>query len=174
MGNISTNGTITASGFNGNATSATKATQDGNGNVISSTYLPLSGGKMKGDIGFQGTKSSPYMIRFLDNTEEQYSNGIAVGNGGLTIIGGGEASTAMINGYSSILGFQLKTENLLLGADTSVWVYSKVSAGLDACYSWCFNTNGKFYSGAIVYDSTGYGNSLPSSGVKGQVFYKLT
>ena len=32
------------------ATSATKATQDGNGNVISSTYLPLTGGSMTGTI----------------------------------------------------------------------------------------------------------------------------
>lgn len=32
------------------ADSATKATQDGNGNVISSTYLPLTGGSMTGTI----------------------------------------------------------------------------------------------------------------------------
>lgn len=35
-----------------NADAATKATQDGNGKVISSTYLPLAGGKMTGVISF--------------------------------------------------------------------------------------------------------------------------
>ena len=44
---------VTATSFNGNATSATtatKATQDGNGNVITSTYLPLSGGTVTGTL----------------------------------------------------------------------------------------------------------------------------
>ena len=38
----------------GNATSATKATQDGNGKVIASTYLPLAGGTMTGPITLKG------------------------------------------------------------------------------------------------------------------------
>lgn len=36
--------------INGNAATATKATQDGNGNTISSTYLPLAGGTMTGNL----------------------------------------------------------------------------------------------------------------------------
>lgn len=36
--------------LSGNASSATKATQDGDGNTISSTYLKLSGGTLTGDI----------------------------------------------------------------------------------------------------------------------------
>ena len=47
---------ITATTFvgalSGNATSATKATKDGDGNIISSTYLKLSGGTMTGNIVF--------------------------------------------------------------------------------------------------------------------------
>lgn len=47
---------ITATTFvgalSGNATSATKATKDGDDNVISSTYLKLSGGTMTGNIVF--------------------------------------------------------------------------------------------------------------------------
>lgn len=45
-GKQGTNSTIHAAQFTGNAATATKATQDGNGNVITSTYLPLSGGTM--------------------------------------------------------------------------------------------------------------------------------
>lgn len=41
---------ITANNFIGNATTATKASQDGDGNTISSTYLKLIGGTMSGTI----------------------------------------------------------------------------------------------------------------------------
>ena len=37
----------------GNAATATKATQDGSGNAIASTYLPLAGGKMTGNLKLQ-------------------------------------------------------------------------------------------------------------------------
>lgn len=40
----------------GNSATATKATQDGNGNTISSTYLPLAGGTMTGPIAMGGNK----------------------------------------------------------------------------------------------------------------------
>lgn len=42
--------------LSGNATSATKATQDGNGATISSTYLKLAGGTMTGDVFFPSSK----------------------------------------------------------------------------------------------------------------------
>lgn len=41
---------VTATNFIGNASSATKASQDSNGNTISSTYLKLIGGAMSGTI----------------------------------------------------------------------------------------------------------------------------
>ena len=40
-----------------NAAAATKATQDGDGNTISSTYLKLSGGTMTGDLKFAGANN---------------------------------------------------------------------------------------------------------------------
>ena len=53
----------------GNAATATKATQDGNGNVISSTYLPLSGGTMTGTIVTPGNDS--VVIRPAKNNYDQ-------------------------------------------------------------------------------------------------------
>ena len=50
------NGKFKASEFigklTGNAATATKATQDSNGNIITSTYLPLSGGTVTGNTTF--------------------------------------------------------------------------------------------------------------------------
>ena len=49
---------VPASLITGTVASATKATQDGNGSTISSTYLKLSGGTMKGDIGISRNAAS--------------------------------------------------------------------------------------------------------------------
>jgi len=35
------------------------------------------------------------MIKFIDNTADTYGNGIAIGGGGLVVIGGGESSNVM-------------------------------------------------------------------------------
>lgn len=50
-----------------NVASATKATQDGDGNTINTTYLKLSGGTMKGNIYFTGVTSG--IQRIIKNTE---------------------------------------------------------------------------------------------------------
>ena len=52
--NMTATGTFSGT-FNGNATTATKATQDGDGNTISSTYLKRSGGAMTGNLTMNGT-----------------------------------------------------------------------------------------------------------------------
>ena len=63
------------------ADSATKAAQDGNGNVISSTYLPLSGGIITGDLKVDGyllgeSSSSGYTNHalLLGHTGQNYMN----------------------------------------------------------------------------------------------------
>lgn len=54
------------------ADSATKATQDGNGNVISSTYLPLSGGSMTGTIV---SSSATQVLRWTSSATSVNSTG---------------------------------------------------------------------------------------------------
>lgn len=50
----------------GTAKEATKATQDGNGNVITSTYLPLSGGTITGNLRLKGSGNYGNTINFGD------------------------------------------------------------------------------------------------------------
>ena len=81
-GNIdsqSVNYATTSGSCSGNATTATKATQDGNGNIITSTYLPLSGGTINGNlkIGAIDNTSYKYLVLFrsghfarINNTEK--------------------------------------------------------------------------------------------------------
>lgn len=61
----------------GSATTATKATQDGNGKVIASTYLPLTGGSMQGPVKWPSSTALP------QSTTLQYIVGIdAFADGG--------------------------------------------------------------------------------------------
>ena len=74
-----TDGTVI---LNGNANSATKATQDGNGDTISSTYLKLTGGTLSGDLTI--TKAGEVNI-YANNTKwivYAESGGTVVLNGG--------------------------------------------------------------------------------------------
>jgi len=65
------------------------------GNLGDSTYPfdNLTLGRSNGaGIYYKGTKNTSRMIRFIDNTSDIYGNGIAIGGGGQTIIGGGESA----------------------------------------------------------------------------------
>ena len=65
-GDATFKGSVTATSFNGNATSATKATQDGSGNVITSTYAPIA------SPTFTGVTTSPY---YLSTSKMNIPNG---------------------------------------------------------------------------------------------------
>lgn len=71
-----TNGTVI---LNGNANSATKATQDGNGDTISSTYLKLTGGTLSGDLTI--TKAGEVNI-YANNTTQGHNISLCAGGSG--------------------------------------------------------------------------------------------
>lgn len=82
-GKLSVSGDITASSFTGNlignatsATSATKATQDGNGAVISSTYTKKTGDTMTGNLTFStsGSGSTPSIIFQRGTLTDDYND----------------------------------------------------------------------------------------------------
>ena len=79
-------------------------------------YLPLAGGEMTGNISYKGTKSTSSIIKFKDNTSDAYGNGIAIGGGGIVIIGAGESSDL---NYGSA-----GDESLYLAADSGIHFYS--------------------------------------------------
>lgn len=102
-GNASWPGTITASsGFIGNASSATKATQDGNGNVIADTYTKtvsgsslsvtwasdtsVSGYKYKGTISLTGVTSSHIPVVTFDNAQARSGNYCPVAESGTNVV----------------------------------------------------------------------------------------
>lgn len=48
------------------------------------------------EIKFIGSKQTYSMIRFIDNTSDNYGNGISIGGGGSTVIGAGESAMSYV------------------------------------------------------------------------------
>lgn len=119
------------------ADNATKATQDASGNVITSTYLPLSGGAMTGNISYQGSKSTDEMIRFINNVNDAWGNGIAIGGGGATIIGGGESSDVLKDTLTSG-----GDEVMKIGNDTNVEIWTNLQDGIASGKKFTFGVDG--------------------------------
>lgn len=58
-------------------------------------------GKANGaGIYYVGSVSSQRMIRFIDNANDTYGNGISIGGGGLTVLGSGESADTILSNLS--------------------------------------------------------------------------
>lgn len=129
----------------------------------SSYALPLTGGNMTGNIGYTGTKASCIMIRFIDNTSDAYGNGIAIGGGGATIVGGGEAA--------NVCGELLSSggdERLILANDNGIDIYTNCQNGTSSATHVTIDANG-VYSGTAssAYTIKNQGNATAITGVIG-------
>lgn len=121
------------------------------------SYLPLSGGTMTGNISYRGSKATYKMIEFIDNSSDAYGNGIAIGGGGLTIIGGGESADA-VKSTSTTGG----DERLILANDGAIDIYTNCQNGVDKATHITIDNTG-LYSGTAAK-----ANSVPWSGVTGK------
>lgn len=158
------------------ADTATKATQDGSGNVITSTYLPLSGGAMTGNISYQGSKSTDEMIKFINNVNDAWGNGIAIGGGGATIIGGGESSDVLKDTLTSG-----GDELMKIGNDDTVEIWTNLKDGIASGKKFTFGVDGNITTplGTVAlkgdidddlyYEDYGFEN--PSWETIGNVYY---
>jgi len=96
---------------------------------------------LTGNISYAGTKATYEMIKFIDNTYDGNGNGIAIGGGGATIIGGGESVSTMIPQLSStFLGGE---ERLMFGNDANVEIYSNLQNGFTNRHSLILDNAGK-------------------------------
>lgn len=117
------------------------------------SYLPLSGGTMTGAISYKGTKATYGMIKWIDNTGDTYGNGIRIGGGGATIIGGGESAD-----LPSLSGGD---EVLYLMNDGNIDFYSNCQEGLSSAKHMTFDVYGTLN---VPTDVKVNGNSVIHSG----------
>ena len=79
----------------------TVATTSGNLGTTSYPWNNLYIGKSNGaGIYYVGSASTQRMIRFIDNANDTYGNGISIGGGGLTVLGSGESADTILSNLS--------------------------------------------------------------------------
>ena len=71
---------------------------------------------MTGAIKYQGSKETFDMIKFIDNAENTYGNGIIVGGCGVVVVGAGESPNTVFTGS----GARGDTETLFLTSDQDI------------------------------------------------------
>lgn len=115
--------------ISGNATSATTATYDSDGNTISSTYLPLAGGTMTGTINSQSILPKTTNTYDIGNESYNYSYGCfnvlypgTNNNLWLCSNAASGSTTGIVFGYGG------KTASTILGK----WTYTGLGIGTDS------------------------------------------
>ena len=128
---------------------------------VTELVLALAGGAMKGNISFAGSQSTGEIIRFLNNEVNGYGNGISIGGGGLTVIGGGEAAQALEGTAPA------DTEKVMIGSDTVIEFYTNVQSGAANAKKVTLSTAGLFSGHQKAITS---GTAAPSGGSNGDIY----
>lgn len=125
-----------------------------NGSARDSTKLPLTGGIMTGAITFNkvndaikytGSQATYSMIKFKDNTGDTYGNGIIIGGGGLTVIGGGESADTVAAQFSSG-----GDETMYVTSDGAAYVLTNLQSGWDNRKTFTFGTDGSLTATTFI------------------------
>jgi hypothetical protein len=141
----------TANTYTGTANSGIgpnyRAYKDDGTQIASGRLLCSFGDHMTGDLYFdsasvgicyKGTKSGGRMISFIDNPSDTSGNGIAIGAGGTTIIGGGESASAMVGSLSGGGG-----ELMYIGNDGDVHIHTNLQNGWSSRKTFTFSAGGR-------------------------------
>ena len=143
---------IYGSSFSGNAATATKATKDGNGDTISSTYLKLSGGTMTGNITL-GTYGMLGFGNTIPATHKEVTSFTPEANAVwlVTTGGGTESSGICLDGAS--IKFWTPNDSVIEFLDSDVAAgtnYASVKFGTVTGGTWNGSTIGVAYGGTGV------------------------
>lgn len=137
--------------LSGNATSATKATQDGSGNTITSTYFKVSGGTLTGNIAVEKSEKGG-RIGITDNVGIDCRIAITAssGSGNHGLWSSGYSSDGTSSSYTK----------------SSQWIIYRNSTG-EAVIPIDTRLNGSIY-----LDGSCYGSSVPTT--TGRLYFKTS
>lgn len=128
---------------------------------VTELVLALAGGTMTGNISYAGSKATTQMIRWLDNTTNTYGNGISIGGGGITIIGGGEAAQAFEGQQDN------DTEKVIIASDTTIDFAVGAQNGASSAKVVTLSTAGLLSGHQKAITS---GTAAPSGGSNGDIY----
>lgn len=115
------------------------------GDTMSGT---LTFNKVTNAISYQGTHATYPMIKFIDNTTDGNGNGIYIGGGGQTIIGGGESANAMAGQVGTAGG-----EIMYIGNDADVHIHTNLQNGWSSKKTFTFGSGGRLTIPEYCYAS---------------------
>lgn len=124
-----------------------------NNGKASTLYLNAEGGAVQlgavlrtnSNIAYIGSQTTRDMIKFINNTSDPYGNGIAIGGGGLTIIGSGESSDVVMGQHSSG-----GDENMIIAGDGNIDFYSNLQDGWKYGKHMYLDTNGFLFTPSYI------------------------
>lgn len=124
-----------------------------NNGKASTLYLNNEGGAVQlgailrtnSNIAYIGSQSTQNMIKFINNTNDSYGNGIAIGGGGLTIIGSGESSDVVMSQHSSG-----GDKNMIIAGDGNIDFYSNLQDGWKYGKHMYLDTNGFLFTPSYI------------------------
>lgn len=159
-------------GLNMSESSGTEYTLLHSGNISSYAapihthpYLPTAGGIMTGNISYAGSQATYEMVKFINNTDNGWGNGIAIGGGGQAIIGGGESSNVMV-AQTTTTGEEI----MWIGNDGAIEFFCNLQEGWDYRKSMTFSTDGNLYvGGSKVWTASSLTNNNQLSNGSGYI-----
>lgn len=125
-----------------------------NNGKASTLYLNNEGGvvqlgailRTNSNIAYKGSQSTQTMIKFINNTKDPYGNGIAIGGGGLTIIGSGKSSDVVMGQHSSG-----GDKNMIIAGNGNIDFYSNLQDGWQHGKHMCLDTNGFLITPSYIH-----------------------
>lgn len=140
--NLTVNGT---SYFNNTIT--IKGTSSGNASINYASY---------------GNTRNYTSIKFYDG--DAYGQGVQVGGGGLTVVGGGESAQTVFDNLST-LGLTASSEAAVIASDGPIYFYTNVDTGIANRKAVSINTSGYLNTGYINMATSDEDNNFSSSSV---------
>lgn len=127
---------------------------------VTEEVLSLLGGNMEGNIGFNSGSRTGDMIRFISG--DANGSGVSIGDGGSTIVGGGEAAKLLepAAGGGSV-------EQLILCNDTDITFYVNCQNGMTNAKKVTLSKAGLLSGHQKAITS---GTAAPSGGSNGDIY----
>ena len=127
---------------------------------VTEEVLSLLGGNMEGNIGFNSGSRTGDMIRFISG--DANGSGVSIGDGGSTIVGGGESAKLLEPAAGGGA-----TEQLILSNDTDIVFYVNCQKGLTNAKKVTLSTAGLLSGHQKAITS---GTAAPSGGSNGDIY----
>ena len=127
---------------------------------VTAEVLSLLGGNMEGNIGFKSGSRTGDMIRFISG--DANGSGISIGDGGSTIIGGGESAKLLEPAAGGAA-----VEQLILANDTVIDFYVNCQNGMANAKKVTLSASGLLSGHQKAITS---GTAAPSGGSNGDIY----